>query len=162
MTAPKVRLLAVSAAVALLDGITKAWVVAHVLPYETIAVVPGFVNLTHVRNRGVAFGLFNRLGDFGPPVLIAAGAIALVVVGVYFRRTAREERLLLWSLALILGGAVGNLADRIAHGAVTDFVDVFVGAYHWHTFNVADSAITVGICLMLLDVLRERRRRPAE
>jgi signal peptidase II len=67
----------------------------------------------------------------------------------------------LWALALILGGAVGNLLDRIFHGAVTDFVDVYVGTYHWHTFNVADSAISVGIGLMLLDMLLQRRARRA-
>lgn len=155
----KYRLLALSVTVVLLDWVTKMWITANVAQYETLTVVPRFLNITHIQNRGVAFGLFNRLGDLGPPVLVVAGLIALVVVAVYFRRTEREERLLLWSLALILGGAVGNLLDRIAHGAVTDFVDVFVGTYHWHTFNVADSAISVGICLMLLDVLRERHSR---
>jgi signal peptidase II len=157
----KYRLLTLSATIVLLDWLTKMWITANVARYETFNIVPGFLNITHIQNPGVAFGLFNRLGDFGPPVLVAAGLAALAVVALYFRRTGREERLLLWSLALILGGAVGNLLDRIAHGAVTDFVDVFVGTYHWHTFNVADSAISVGICLMLLDVLRERRSRRA-
>ena len=155
----KYRLLALSAAVVLLDWLTKIWITDNIAQYETVSIIPGFLNITHIQNRGVAFGLFNRLGDLGPPVLVAAGIAALVVVAVYFHRTERRERLLLWSLALILGGAVGNLIDRIAHGAVTDFVDVFVKTYHWHTFNVADSAISVGICLMLLDVVRVRRSR---
>jgi len=92
-------------------------------------------------------------------VLIAAGLLALVVVAIYFRQTPENDKLLLWSLALILGGALGNLLDRIATGSVTDFVDLYVGTYHWHTFNVADSAISVGIGLMLLDLLRERASR---
>ncbi len=157
----KYRLLVVSGAIVVLDLLSKLWITANVVQYETLRIVPGFLNITHIQNRGVAFGLFNRLGALGPPVLVAAGLAALVVVGIYFRRTERSEPLLLWSLALILGGAIGNLIDRIAHGAVTDFVDVYVATYHWHTFNVADSAISVGICLMLLDLLRDRRERQA-
>ena len=161
MNTTKQRLLLLSSLIVVLDLVTKAWVSQALLPYATKTVVPGFVNLTHVQNRGVAFGLLNSLGDMGPPILIAAGGLALVVVAVYFRQTATEELLLLWSLALILGGAVGNLIDRVVHGSVTDFIDVYVGTYHWHTFNVADSAISVGICLMLLDLLRQRRARRA-
>lgn len=161
MNTTKHRLLLLSLLILVLDLVTKAWVSRALLPYSTTTVVPGFVNLTLVQNRGVAFGLLNSLGDMGPPILIAAGALALVVVAVYFRQTAAEELVLLWSLALILGGAVGNLIDRIVHGSVTDFIDVYFGTYHWHTFNVADSAISVGICLMLLDLLRQRRARRA-
>jgi signal peptidase II len=122
-------------------------------------VIPGLFSLTHVQNRGVAFGLFNALGNAGPPVLIAAGLVALGVVAMYFRQTPEKDQLLLWSLALILGGALGNLLDRITTGSVTDFVDLYYGTHHWHTFNVADSAISIGIGLMLLDLLRERASR---
>jgi signal peptidase II len=155
------RLLWVSVAVLVLDIASKLWVAAALPEFATRSVIPGFLNLTHVRNRGVAFGLFDSLGSYGPPVLIVAGAAALVIVGIYFRQTESHESLLLWALALILGGAVGNLLDRIFHGAVTDFVDVYVGTYHWHTFNVADSSISVGIGLMLLDMLLQRRARRA-
>jgi signal peptidase II len=158
----KSRMLGLSLAVLGLDVASKLWVAASLPEFATRSVIPGFLNLTHVRNRGVAFGLFDSLGSYGPPVLIAAGVGALVVVWLYFRQTESHERLLLWALALILGGALGNLLDRIVNGAVTDFVDVFVGTYHWHTFNVADSAITVGVGLMLLDFLRHRNDEASE
>jgi signal peptidase II len=161
MNATKYRLLLFSLLIVVADLMTKAWIARAILPYSVRTVVPGLVNLTHVQNRGVAFGLLNSLGDMGPPILIAAGGLALVVVVIYFRQTPGEDLMLLWSLASILGGAVGNLIDRILHGSVTDFIDVYVGTYHWHTFNVADSAISVGICLMLLDLLRQRRSQRA-
>jgi len=91
-------------------------------------------------------------------ILTLLGLVALVVVGVYFWRTANEDRLMLTSLALILGGAVGNLLDRIASGSVTDFIDAYLGTYHWHTFNVADSAITIGIFLMAVEILLAGRK----
>jgi len=154
----KWKLLWVSLAVLAADIATKVAIVRMLPEYSSRSVIPGFLNLTHVQNRGVAFGLFNALGSIGPPVLVAAGLVALVVVVVYFKQTASKDRLLLWALTLILGGALGNLLDRIATGSVTDFVDVYYGSYHWHTFNVADSAISVGIGLMLLDLLRERSK----
>jgi signal peptidase II len=81
------------------------------------------------------------------------------VVLIYFWRTPARDRLLLVALALVLGGAIGNLTDRVAGGAVTDFIDFYSGTYHWHTFNVADSAITIGLVLMAWDALRPRARR---
>lgn len=158
MNGSKWKLLWVSLAVLAADIATKVAIVRMLPEYSSRSVIPGFLNLTHVQNRGVAFGLFNALGSIGPPVLVAAGLVALVVVVVYFKQTASKDRLLLWALTLILGGALGNLLDRIATGSVTDFVDVYYGSYHWHTFNVADSAISVGIGLMLLDLLRERSK----
>jgi signal peptidase II len=159
LTARKERILALSLVVLGLDVVTKRWVASSLPEYGVRNIVPGLLNLTHVHNRGVAFGLFDSLGSFGPAVLIAAGAAALVIVSLYFRQTESHETLLLWALALILGGALGNLLDRIVHGSVTDFIDVFVRSYHWHTFNVADSAISVGIGMMLLDMLLQRRDR---
>ena len=158
MTRDKWKLLWVSLVVLGMDVATKGLVLWLLPEGASRVVIPGVLNFTHVQNPGVAFGLFNTLGSAGPPVLIAAGLIALVVVVVYFKQTASEDRMLLWALALILGGAVGNLVDRIATGSVTDFVDVYFRTYHWHTFNVADSAISIGIGLMLLDLIRERSR----
>ncbi len=158
----KPRLLLLAAAVCALDLLSKVWIVRNLPRHAVETVIPGFLNLTHVRNSGVAFGLFSSLGDWGPWVLAAAGVVAIVVVAVYFRQTPVSEKLLLWALALILGGAIGNLIDRVVNKAVTDFIDAYVGSYHWHTFNVADSAITIGISLMLLDLLLQRRRVPEE
>ena len=137
------------------------WLVEKNLPeHLPKEIIPGFLNFTHVSNTGVAFGLFAANGSgTGTVLLTVLGLAALTIVGVYFWRTPSEDRVMLTSLSLILGGAVGNLMDRIAAGAVTDFIDAYIGTYHWHTFNVADSAITVGICLMALDILFAGRRK---
>jgi signal peptidase II len=154
--------LLLSLAVLALDQASKAWIERHLTPHAVLPVIDGFLNLTHVRNTGVAFGLFaGPAAGAGSWLLSLLGLAALTVVATYFRRTHAGDRLLLAALALILGGAVGNLVDRLASGAVTDFVDCYVGSYHWHTFNVADSAITVGIGLMALDFLRGREPDPA-
>ncbi|MDX1643541.1 MAG: signal peptidase II [Thermoanaerobaculia bacterium] len=149
----KASYLLLSLVVLLLDQLSKGLIEARLPLFGRYEVVPGFLNLVHVRNRGVAFGLLSEHGSasWGVLLLVVLGLGALTVVAIYFRRTPPTERLLLVSLALIMGGAVGNLVDRIGSGAVTDFVDAYYGTYHWHTFNVADSAITIGIVLMLID-----------
>jgi signal peptidase II len=152
--------LLISLAVAVLDQWTKWQVEAHLPRHLPTEVIPGFLNLTHVRNTGVAFGLFASQGQAWATVLLTAlGLAALLVVGLYFWRTPDDDVPLLVALSLILGGAVGNLVDRIANGAVTDFIDVYFGTYHWHTFNVADSAISIGIVLMAVDIFLSPKRR---
>lgn len=149
-------------AVVIADQWSKWWIEQTQTPGVSRKVIDGFLDLTLVKNTGVAFGLFPAGGETTRVIVLTAlGLAALAVVGVYFWRTPPSERLLLTSLALILGGAVGNLADRIAAGAVTDFIDVYVGSYHWHTFNIADSAISVGIGLMILEIVRSRERPEA-
>lgn len=159
----KLRYLFLSLAVVVLDQWSKWMVEAH-LPYHTSQpLIPGFFSLTHVRNTGVAFGLFASEGGSGSWLLVVLGLLALSAVGVYFRFTPSHDRFLLVALALVVGGAVGNLIDRVTSGAVTDFLDVYTGAHHWPAFNVADSAISVGIVLMLVDSFRARRAPvPAE
>jgi signal peptidase II len=157
----KATFLLIALAVLALDQWTKWLVEAHLPHLASTEVIPGLLNFTHVRNTGVAFGLFAAHGhDLKTLGLSLVGLFALVVVLVYFWRTPATDRLLLAALSLVLGGAVGNLADRLAGGAVTDFIDVYVGTYHWHTFNVADSAITVGLVLMAYDALRTRGDQP--
>jgi len=156
----KAGFLLVALAVLALDQWTKWLVEVHLPHLASVKVIPGLLNFTHVRNTGVAFGLFARGGSGGDVHALAlslVGALALGVVLVYFWRTPARDQLLLVALALVLGGAIGNLTDRVAGGAVTDFIDVYVGTYHWHTFNVADSAITIGLLLMAWDALRPRR-----
>lgn len=149
----KRRFLLLSLLVLVADQWSKWMVERHLPLHQPKEVIPGFLNFTHVQNTGVAFGMFAANGSSrGTLILTALGIVALVVVGIYFWRTSNQDRLMLSSLALILGGAVGNLMDRIATGSVTDFIDAYVGTYHWHTFNVADSAITIGICLMALEI----------
>jgi signal peptidase II len=146
--------LLLSLAVLVLDQWSKQLIEAHLPHHASHEVIPGLLSITHVRNTGVAFGLFaSRGGEAHTWLLSGLGALALAVVGIYFWRTGVRHRMLLTALALVLGGAVGNLQDRLAAGAVTDFIDFYVGTYHWHTFNVADSAITVGLCLLVADAL---------
>ncbi len=135
------------------------WAVERWLdPTARVEVVPGAFNLIHVANTGIAFGLFPARGQLlGTLILTALSLLALTVVASYYRRTPATERSLLASLSLILGGALGNLVDRVMKGSVTDFLDVYLGSYHWPTFNVADSAITVGITLLAVETLRPRR-----
>jgi signal peptidase II len=154
----KQRFLLLSLAVLALDQWTK-WLVELHLPFPSShEVVPGFLHLSHLRNTGVAFGM---LDSFGPAFsrwglsLLAAGA--LVLVGWLFRGSPPESTLLLSALALVLGGAAGNLLDRVFRGSVTDFLGVYLGSYRWPDFNVADSAISVGLVLLLVDSFRPRR-----
>ena len=137
-----------------LDQITKA-LVRRALPlHESVTVVPGFLDFTHIRNTGAAFGFMDNADLPYKTLLLSAVAVAsLVGVGFYAAGLPREQRLARWGLALILGGAAGNLIDRITAGFVVDFVDVYWRTYHFWAFNVADSAISVGVVLWLLDAL---------
>lgn len=153
----KQRYLLLALAVFVLDQWTKWWVEANLALHRPVEVIPGFLNLTHVENPGVAFGLFANLdSSVRTVVLTGLGLAALAVVGVYYARIEENQRLLLASLSLILGGAVGNLTDRVLSGSVTDFIDAYYKSYHWHTFNVADSAITIAVGLILWDSFRPR------
>jgi signal peptidase II len=157
----KGRYLLLSLIVLVLDQWTKWLVEIHLPRGLSRPVIDGFFNLVHVQNSGVAFGLFAEQGEARAWILALLGLVALTAVAVYFWITPRSDLLLLTALALVAGGAVGNLIDRIAAGGVTDFLDVYVGSYHWPAFNVADSAITVGIGLMIFDAVFPGRRRHA-
>jgi signal peptidase II len=136
------------------DQASKA-VVRQTLPLSSsVVIVPGFLDFTHVRNTGAAFGLLNA-ADFPYKTLILAliGAGALIAVALYSAGLGRHQVLARVGLALIIGGAAGNLLDRIISGSVVDFVDVYWRSYHFWAFNVADSAITVGVVIMILDML---------
>ena len=137
-----------------LDQLTKAAVRATLPLHESVTVLPGFIDFTHVRNSGAAFGILNG-GDFPfKTILIAVIATsALVGVGMYAASLAHHQLVARLGLALIIGGAAGNLIDRVIAGSVVDFVDVYWRTYHFWAFNVADSAITVGVAIMILDML---------
>lgn len=151
----KLNFLLVALAVLVLDQWTKRLAEVQLAGRPPVPVIPGLFDLAYVTNTGVAFGLFPSGGSLiGTVLLTVAGLGALTVVGLYYWRTPATQRLLLTSLALVLGGAIGNLVDRIMKGSVTDFLDVYLGSYHWPTFNVADSAICIGIVLMALETLR--------
>ncbi len=144
----------VPAAVVVADQITK-YLIRRSLPlHESIVVVPGLLDFTHVRNTGAAFGMLNGVDfPFKTAVIAVVALTALVGVAVYARGLASGQLLARVGLALILGGAAGNLSDRLFIGSVVDFVDVYWRTYHFWAFNVADSAITVGVGVMILDMI---------
>ena len=143
-------------AIVVLDQATKALIRSQVPLSSTVEIVPGFMNLTHVRNTGAAFGIGANASSRLVPLLLNAGAIAVFfVVVVYALRSAVTDRVLQTGLHLILGGAIGNLLDRFRFGYVVDFLDVYVGTKHWPAFNVADSAICIGIALLFLDMRKK-------
>jgi signal peptidase II len=150
------RPLLIALAVLLLDRITK-WAIAQTIPLEdTINIIPGFFRLTHLENTGAAFSLFaDSSSPFRTTLLIAFSVAALSVVSVLLWKDRRVFHSGTLALSLILGGAVGNLWDRIANGKVTDFLDFYIGIHHWPPFNVADSAIVVGALMLFMRMLRK-------
>jgi len=142
------------AGIVVVDQATKALVRAQLPLHESITVIPGFFDLTHVRNTGAAFGMLNSVNfAYKPAIMVVVAVIALAAVASYALTLPATQRIARVGLALILGGAIGNLIDRATMGYVLDFVDVYWRGVHFWAFNVADSAITVGVVLMLLDVL---------
>jgi signal peptidase II len=154
---PRFAEAALAVAVVVLDQVTKAVVRRRFRLYESLDIIPGLLSLVHGRNRGMAFGFLSAGGLPAQAVVLAvlsAGVLLLVIV--HWRRLGEGPTLLRVALALVAGGAVGNLIDRVRYGYVTDFVHVYWRRYEWPDFNVADSAITIGIVLLLVDALRGR------
>jgi signal peptidase II len=156
------RPLLIALAVLLLDRITK-WAIAQTIPLEdAINIIPGFFRLTHLENTGAAFSLFaDSSSPLRTTLLIAFSVAALSVVSVLLWKDRRVFHSGTLALSLILGGAVGNLWDRIANGKVTDFLDFYIGIHHWPPFNIADSAIVVGALLLFMRMLRKDHRPQA-
>jgi signal peptidase II len=136
------------------DQATKALIRSRLPLYDSVNVIPGLLDITHATNTGAAFGIMNGVEfPYKAAVMVLVALIALAAVGLYAMSLPAEQRVARLGLAMILGGAFGNLIDRALTGHVIDFVDVYWRTYHFWAFNVADSAITVGVVLMLLDVL---------
>jgi len=154
-------MLLIAVAVIALDRWSKMWIVAHIATGHAIVVIPKVFRLTHVLNTGAAFSMFE--GANSPllvrNLLIAFSIAAVVVVLALLWRMGRTVTLTSVALALILGGAIGNLYDRWVFKFVVDFLEVHIWRYHWPDFNVADSAIVVGACLLLLEMLRPQQSR---
>ena len=140
------------AVIVILDQVTKAMVRANLPLGDSRTVIPGFLDLAHVQNTGAAFGMLNNV-DFAykPIVMVGIAFVALLAIAAYGTQLGFHDRLARAGLALILGGAFGNLIDRAVAGHVVDFVDVYWGSYHFWAFNVADAAITVGAIFVILD-----------
>ncbi len=154
----------IALAILLADQATKALVLRRFADDTTVTILPGLFRLVRVENPGIAFGLFSESGSVWTSlmlVLLSVGAIALV--GVLLWQSCPSARAAGLGLALILGGATGNLIDRLLRGRVVDFLDVYVGSYHWPAFNVADSAICIGAAAVLWSLLMAhpaRRQQP--
>ncbi len=144
----------------LLDQWTKYLIVQKLGLYRKVEVVHGFFNVVHVRNTGGAFGIFGGArGGIGSILFVVVSLIAIVAIVFLFIKTKENEKRLALSFSLILSGALGNLIDRIHYGEVVDFLDFHIATYHWPAFNVADSAICIGIGLMALEILTRDRKR---
>lgn len=147
-------LLTVSGGVLILDQITKALVLAHLPLGGTVAVIPGLFSLTHVHNPGGAFGfLAGMSAELRSLLFVAVSLLAAGLILYFYWQAAGRQRLLAAGLALIFGGAIGNLIDRMRFGIVVDFLDFYIGQLHWPAFNVADSAITVGVGIFVFHTI---------
>jgi len=141
-------------AIVIVDQVTKALVRAKLPVYASRTIIPGFMDFTHVPNSGVAYGLLQNLTfPFKTTVIALIAATAVISVGLYAASIARHQVVARIGLALIIGGAAGNLIDRVVTGSVVDFVDVYWRSWHFWVFNVADTAISAGVAVMILDML---------
>jgi len=144
------RVVVLLAVIVVVDQATKVIVDRSMALYQSIAIVDGFFSLTYVRNTGAAFGIFAGSAEiFRRPFLIVVSLVAIGFIFTMLRRLPDNEKGLITALAFIVGGAIGNLIDRLIYGEVIDFLDCYLGSYHWPAFNVADSFITIGVGLTI-------------
>ncbi len=156
--------LAITGVVILLDQLTKGWIIATVRLHEGFPVVDGFFNIVHVRNPGAAFGFMAGASPAFRSIFFIVITLAAILLILHYlwhalRQTAFEKLSLVFSLSLILAGAVGNLIDRVRFGEVVDFLDVYVGTAHWPAFNVADASISTGATLLVISLFLGREER---
>jgi signal peptidase II len=153
---------AIAAAVFLLDRATKIWIESRVTLWDSHSVIPGFFNIVHTKNRGAAFGMFSD-GDsqLRTVLLIGVSVGVLLFISYVLLRPGRggfaATRLTIFGLALVFGGALGNIYDRVLYGQVTDFLEFYYRDWRFAAFNVADSAITVGASFLILDMWKTRK-----
>jgi signal peptidase II len=145
--------------IVVLDQIVKQLVGSRLTEFQSVVLIPDLLNLTRVHNSGVAYGFLNGVDFPGKTVILALiAAAALVALAMYAAALDDDQRLTRTGLSFVIGGAAGNMIDRIRFGYVLDFVDVYQNGWHFWAFNVADAAITAGVVLMILDILRGMRR----
>ncbi|RWX46749.1 signal peptidase II Aspartic peptidase, MEROPS family A08 [Candidatus Electrothrix aarhusensis] len=146
-----IRFLIIMVLVVVGDQLSKLWILENFALYESTVVIPGFFNLTFLRNSGAAFGMLSDMPLLWRQIFfISIAVVALVALIVMQRKMGRENIWYTLALSFIGGGAVGNVIDRVRDGSVVDFLDVYIGKYHWPAFNVADSGICVGVTIFLL------------
>jgi len=160
----RARSAAIIAAIVVLDRVTKLYIQRHFSFFDTRPVIDGVFNIVHAENPGAAFGfLTDSHAAWRGPLLIFVSVAVMAIIGtMLFRASVKKSALLEIALAMVFGGAAGNLWDRALRGTVTDFLQVFIGSYEFPSFNVADSAISVGAVLLLIDVWmnRDKNRHP--
>ena len=152
-----IKLMIISGGVIILDQITKLIVLREIPMFEILPVIPGFFNITHIHNPGGAFGFMASQGpEIRSFLFLAMSSLAAVVVLYFYFSTPAHYVWLTSALLLIFGGAVGNMIDRVRFGEVVDFLDFYIGGYHWPAFNVADSGITVGMTILVYHLLFDK------
>lgn len=148
-------LLFIGGGIIVLDQLTKLLILQYLPLHSSLEIIPGFFNLVHVRNPGGAFSIFAGANSALRQGLFMGLTVFIVIVLLFaYRKLRPEDRWTRTSYALIVGGALGNLVDRLRFGEVIDFLDCYVGAYHWPAFNAADSAITAGALMLVVTLLR--------
>ena len=153
----------IAVAVVIVDQLTKLWIMTTFALHEQQNIIPGVFDLVYVTNTGAAFGfLAGSKNLLRQSFFVAVAIIALIVIVFAYGHLKRQGRIFVYALGLIAGGAVGNLIDRLRFGSVVDFLDFYLGSYHWPAFNVADSAITVGVALFLLGTLLQHQKQTKE
>ena len=155
----RLKAYATAAVVLALDRLSKWIVESNVSSMDTVPVIPGLFNIVRSENRGMAFGILNdSTSDWPTTLLIVLSAAAVVFVAAMLWHGQRLDRFSFWGLTLIMGGAAGNVIDRAVWGRVTDFLEFYIGSYHWPTFNVADSCIVIGSGLLILELLKPKHQ----
>ena len=151
------KLLIISAVIVALDQITKTIILNSLELYHSIKVIPGFFNITHIHNPGGAFGfLANQSHTVRIIVFLFISILALGFIFHFYRKTPETHKMLATAFALIFGGAIGNLIDRVRFGTVVDFLDVYIKNLHWPAFNIADSAITIGMGIFVYHIVTKK------
>lgn len=147
----------------ILDQFTKHHIQKVLRLNESIVVIDDFFSLTYIRNPGAAFGFFaNQTAQFRSVFFLSVSAVALTLLIFFFLQAPKEDLCALIAISLLFGGAVGNLLDRLRMGEVVDFLDFYIGQFHWPAFNVADSAITVGISLLMFNLFLQKKEVPTQ
>jgi len=159
MNTKYIIIIIVTLPVIVLDQLSKVYIQKTMKLHQTIKVIDGLFDITYVLNKGAAFSfLADKPEGFTIPFFVIVSVIAIGIIGFLFYKTEKSDYVSLIAFALLLGGSIGNLIDRIRHGAVTDFLDFYIQQYHWPAFNVADSAITTGISLFLFTQVFTRKK----
>jgi signal peptidase II len=147
--------------VLVLDQASKLWVVANFDLYESIGILP-FINFTYVHNEGAAFSFLSSAGGWQRWLFVVIALVATVVLVIWLRKLEPSDKWMAITISLVLGGAIGNLYDRVSYGYVIDFIDVYYQVHHWPVFNIADSAVFVGVVMMLVDAFKSDKSTDTE